>query len=171
MAADDIVLTSVTDGSTAYSVPGRRLVEIEASGPGSVTTGGFAATAGHGLVGDLLDRAGAEWMTDRFGTTTITTVVRIATDTSELFLRSMIDTPETAQVALSPLRALARGRASGAVGAVPVPTIEALGPASRATPGDDADDLVSLLERLAKLRDSGALSESEYLVAKSKLLS
>jgi hypothetical protein len=173
MAADDIVLTGVADGSTAYSVPGRRLIEIEASGPGAVTSGGFVATVGHGFVGDLTDRFVAERMTDRFGKTTITTVIRMATETGELFLRSMIDTPEAAQVALSPLRALVRGRASGATGAVPAPTVEPLNasPASLATAGDGADDLVSRLERLARLRESSALSEDEYLVAKSKLLS
>jgi hypothetical protein len=55
----------------------------------------------------------------------------------------------------------ARSPAAGAPAEVP-----AAGPAEA-----DADDFVSHLERLARLRDSGALSEYEYLLAKTKLLS
>jgi len=180
MVADGIVLTNVSDGSVAWSVAGRQLLEIEASGPGAVTSGGFTATVGHGLVGDLGDRFAAQWMTDRFGKTTIVTFVRIETDSSELFLRSMTDAPGEAQVALSPLRALARqGRAPGTPGAGAASTADAGsgGPTPLTAPlatgpigGDSADDLVSHLERLARLRDSGALSESEYQLAKTKLL-
>jgi hypothetical protein len=36
---------------------------------------------------------------------------------------------------------------------------------------DEPDDLVSRLERLSRLHDSGALSDDEYLLAKTKLLS
>lgn len=94
MAADAILLTSVIDGSTTYSVPAYRLVEVEASGPGAVTSGGFVATVGHGLVGDLTDRYASEWMTDRFGKTTISTLIRLETDSGELFFRSLTDTPK-----------------------------------------------------------------------------
>ena len=36
---------------------------------------------------------------------------------------------------------------------------------------DEPDDLVSRLERLSRVHDSGALSDDEYLLAKTKLLS
>jgi hypothetical protein len=173
MAADAILLTSVIDGSTTYAVPAYRLVEVEASGPGAVTSGGFVATVGHGLVGDLTDRYASEWMTDRFGKTTITTLIRLETDSGELFFRSMTDTPENAQVALSPLRALTRSGPGGAAGArSPLGMSSAAGgSAALAGSADEPDDLVSRLERLSRLHDSGALSDDEYLLAKTKLLS
>ncbi len=190
MPAHDIVCTSVSDGSVCWSLGRRQLLEIEASGPGAVTTGGYTATVGHGLLGDLGDRYAAQWMTDRFGRTTTVTFVRIETDSSELFFRSMTDTPDATQVALSPLRALARQRrpagappgdaaqvaggafdlsgSTGEADPVHAPLAEA---ASSGLPGSGAGgDLVSRLERLAQLRDSGALSETEYQLAKTKVL-
>jgi len=172
---DSIMFTSVTDAAVSWSIEGYSVLEIEASGPGATTAGAFLATSGHGLVGDLMEQASAQWMTDRFGTKTIVTLIRLETDSSELFLRSVMDTPESAQIALSPLRALGRARAPGtalAAGASEAPTAApADGRLSAAAADGGADDLVSRLERLARLRDSGALSEVEYQLAKAKILS
>jgi hypothetical protein len=57
VSVDDVVLTSVRDASVVWCIAGRRLVEIEASGPGSTTTGAFVVATGHGLVGDLMEQA------------------------------------------------------------------------------------------------------------------
>ncbi len=172
LAAETVVLTDVRNGDELYSVPGEQLIEAEASGPGQVTSGGFGVTVGHGLVGDLVEQASAKWMSDRYGTTTITTSIRIQTDSSELFLRSFTVAPDIAQVALSPLRRIApRAQPDGRAGAVPAPPLSPGVPAGTATPTGASDDLISQLERLARLRESGALSDDEYALAKGKLLS
>lgn len=41
---------------------------------------------------------------------------------------------------------------------------------STATPSSSADDIISLIEKLARLRDAGAISEDEYQAKKSDLL-
>lgn len=43
-------------------------------------------------------------------------------------------------------------------------------PAAPAAPAPDGGDLVSRLQGLASLRDSGALTDAEYEAAKAKLL-
>jgi len=171
----DLVLTSIDTAAALWSVAARRVVEVEASGPGATTAGAFVATTGHGLAGDLLDRYSAQWMTDRFGKKTVATLIRLETDASELFLRSVTETPESAQVALSAVRALARGRpprgdseTAGPGGTESSPTGAPV--ASLAGAGATPDDLVSALERLARLRSAGALTETEYELAKAKLL-
>jgi hypothetical protein len=185
LSSEDVLLTNVRDGSVVWSTAAKRVVEVEANGAGSTTTGGFVATAGHGLVRDLWEQQSAQWLTDRYGQTTVSTFIRLETDTAELFFRSLTDTPEAAQVNLSALRALARGRPGAAGGggasagasaetADAQPTLASpasvADPAPVPEPGPAADDLVSRLERLARLRDSGALSTAEFEIAKSKLL-
>jgi hypothetical protein len=159
-----IALTDVGDGAVRYELAAAELTGAEADGPGRVTTGGFAATAGHGLVGDLIDQADAAWLTEKFGRTEIRTNVRITGVASELFFRSVTSLPEAAQVALSAVRAMARGHATPPPGEGP----------ALVSPGRDdgsgAEDLVATLERLARLRESGALTELEFQAAKQKLL-
>jgi hypothetical protein len=159
-----IALTDVGDGAVRYELAAAELTGAEAGGAGQVTTGGFAATAGHGLVGDLMNQAEAALLTEKLGRTEIRTNVRITGIASELFFRSTTSLPEDAQVALSAVRAMAGGRAA------PPPEE---GPAL-ASPGRDdvrgGEDLVGTLERLARLRESGALTELEFQAAKQKLL-
>jgi hypothetical protein len=159
-----IALTDVGDGAVRYELAAAELTGAEAGGPGPVTTGGFAATAGHGLVGDLIDQAEATWLTEKFGRTEIRTNVRITGIASELFFRSTTSLPEDAQVALSAVRAMAGGHATPPPGE---------GPALASAGRDDVsggEDLVTTLERLARLRESGALTELEFQAAKQKLL-
>jgi hypothetical protein len=159
-----IALTDVGDGAVRYELAAAELTGAEAGGPGLLTTGGFAATAGHGLVGDLMNQASAGLLTERFGRTEIRTNVRITGIASELFFRSRTILPENAQVALSVVRAMAGGPA------IPAPGD---GPALDSSGRDQVsggEDLVATLERLARLRESGALTELEFQAAKQKLL-
>jgi hypothetical protein len=183
MTADAVVLTDVTDGSRAHTFPVSQLRELEAIDPATVMNDGLATPSRNGSSGGLPDQATAVWMTESAGKSSIMALVRIVTDTSELLLRSMTAAPDAAQVALAPLRRrLARNaivavappathrpaatRKSDASAPPPAPAPAHAGPAA-----DGDDDFVSRLERLAHLRDSGALSDYEYLVAKTKLLS
>ena len=164
-----IALTDAVNGTETLSVPAGQLISAEASGPGKTTRGAFQATVGHGFLGDLIDQGVAEWMTDRYATSQIRTTVRICATTCELFLLYATDLPEQAQVALSAVRAM-----------VPVSTGQVQPPAGllagiTAPPSltgvaSPDVDLVTKLERLAKLRDAGALSQFEFQAAKDKLL-
>ena len=164
-ASDGIALTDVMAGTVGLSVPAGQLTSAEASGPGKTATGAFAATVGHGLLGDLIDQQAAQWMNDRFARSQIRTTMRICATTCELFLVSASDLPEHAQVAPSAVRAL-----------VPVTTRQSqpagllAGIAAARSPSDAEVDLVTMLERLARLRDSGALTPLEFQAAKDKLL-
>ncbi len=163
-----IALTDVVDGTTRLSVPAGLLTSAEASGPGKTTTGAFAATVGHGVVGDLFDQQMAEWMTDRFARSRIRTTVRICATTCELFLVSATDLPERAQVALSAVRAMVPVSAAQSQ---PPGLLAGITAAPSPAPIASGDlDLVTKLERLAKLRDSGALTQFEFQAAKDKLL-
>ena len=48
--------------------------------------------------------------------------------------------------------------------------VQSLGGAGAAPQDDDADDRVAQLERLARLRDSGALTEQEFEREKARIL-
>jgi hypothetical protein len=162
-----LVLVDIIDGTERFTLADTDLTGAEASGPGQVTSGGFVATVGHGLLGDLMDQTAAARMTERFGRTEIHTTVRITGTDCELFFRSTQDLPEEAQVALAAIRARVCGLAADWVPVRPAP--------DDAVPenavDDVGDDLVTKLERLARLRDSGALTDVEFQAAKDRLLS
>jgi hypothetical protein len=182
-----LVLVDVVDGTERFALADADLTGAEASGPGQVTSGGFVATVGHGLMGNLIDQAAAARMTERFGRTEIHTNVRITGTDCELFFRSTQDLPEQAQVALAAIRARVCGLAADWVPARPAPVSPVPQDAvpEDAAPEDAAredavpedavddvgDDLVTKLERLARLRDSGALTDVEFQAAKDRLLS
>ena len=183
-AASEIVVTAAPDGERLLAVPASQLVGAEASGPGK-TVGPFAATVGHGLMGDLIEVQAAQWMNGRFGGRRIRTLIRIQGTSLELFFTSASQLPEQAQVALSAVRAMAPAAAAGQ--AAPAAQAAPAGPAGpvgllagmTAEPGpvasggpapDDDADLVTKLERLARLRDSGVLTKFEFQAAKDKLL-
>jgi hypothetical protein len=156
----------VAAGALLFKLAATELAGAEASGPGKVTTGGFVAATGSGLVGDLGDQIAARWMTDHFARTEMNTIVRLTGISCELFFRSLNDSPETAQVALSAVRALITGptpAAGPATGALVTDT-------SPDAPSTAAGDLVAQLERLARLHDSGALTDQEFQAAKTRLL-
>jgi hypothetical protein len=175
-----IVLADVGDGTVRYELAAAELTGAEAGGPGQVTTGGFVATVGHGLGGDLLNQAAASRMNEAFGRSEVRTNVRITGEACELFFRSATDLPEDAQIALSAVRAMASGQTlslpadsgpslpAAVTFAVPGGDAPALGPAGAEDAG--GGDLVATLERLARLRESGALTELEFRAAKGKLL-
>jgi hypothetical protein len=82
----------------------------------------------------------------------------------------------TAQVTVNALDARRQGRVSTPPAPAPASapqqqpvSLPAPGPASTPATSDDVD-LVGALSRLAQLRDSGALTESEFQVAKSRIL-
>jgi Short C-terminal domain len=160
---------AAADAALLVELAAAVLTGAEASGPGPVTTGGFVTATGSGLFGDLRDRAAAQWMTDHFGRTKMNTTVRLTGTSCELFFRSLGDPPEAAQVALSAVRALiadsAPARPPGLAGANLLTAVPSSDP-----PVSAAENLVAQLERLARLHQSGALTDQEFQTAKTRLL-
>ena len=170
-APSEIVLTSPADGATLLTVAAARIIGAEAAAP-SQTGGLFVSTVGHGLAGDLLQQRTAQFLNDRFSDKRVRSVIRIQATSCELFLTSS-QLQEKTQVALSAVRALAESRpavqARPATGLLTGLSAEP-GPVTSAAPVPDDADLVTKLERLARLRDSGALTQFEFQSAKDKLL-
>jgi hypothetical protein len=178
-----IALTSARDGSLQLAVPAGQLLSAEASSPGK-PDGSFVATLGHGFFGDVTELQTAEWLNARYGK--VHTVVRIQAATCELFLTTSSYLPEAAQVALSAVRAMVPGSTAPApapasaslldgLSVAPQPMPAAVPAATKAgsglvTEAGPNDDMVSQLERLARLRESGAITQFEFQAAKDKLL-
>jgi hypothetical protein len=171
-ASAAIALTDVTDGRMRLSIPAGQLTGAEASGPGKAS-GPFAATVGHGLLGDVIELGVAQDMNSRFAASRTRTQIRIRASSCELFLITGSYLPEAAQLALSAVRAMAPASATTAT-AAPAGLLAGLegtpGPGITAYPAGDDGDLVSKLERLARLRESGAITQFEFQAAKQKLL-
>ncbi len=162
-----IALTASSDGALLLTIPAAELTGAEASGMGG--GGSFAATASVNPLTNPVQEETTEWMNNRSLGGKDRTFVRIQGTTCELFLTSKSHSPQDAQVALSAVRVLAQG---GRVGSQPGAGLLAglTAPVTPASAGPDDADLVTKLERLAKLRDSGALTQFEFQAAKDKLL-
>jgi hypothetical protein len=167
MARAHIALTASTDGAPLLTIAAAELTGAEASGMGG--GGSFAAAASLNPLTNLMHEEAADWMNNRSLGSKDRTFVRIQGTTCELFLLSKSYSPQDAQVALSAVRVLAQG---GPVGSQPGAGLLAglTAPVTPADSGPDDADLVTKLERLAKLRDSGALTQFEFQAAKDKLL-
>jgi hypothetical protein len=171
-ASSGIALTSPADGALLLNIPARQLIGAEASGPDSRSVGPYVAAVGGTGLPNMLALEQIRRLNERHSTDWIRTQVRIQGTACELFFSSGSYAPDAAQVALSAVRALA-----------PAPPAQATAPAdpmaglahvpgpvpAGGEPGPDAD-LVTKLERLARLRESGALSEFEFQSAKDRLL-
>jgi hypothetical protein len=169
LASSGVALTSPADGGVLLSIPARQLIGAEASGSDPESAGSFAATVSRN---GLLALEPVRWLGDRSDTVRIRTRVRIQATGCELFLSSGSYTPDVAQVALSAVRALvpvspprAAAAADPMAGLAQVP-----GPVPEGREPQSDVDLVTKLERLARLRESGALTEFEFQSAKDKLL-
>ncbi len=160
LGTDSLLFLDIRDGKQLAGIRLSDLTSVEATGPGKQVSGGFVATGGHGLIGDVADQASASWATDKFGSTIYVTSVRVEAPGHELFFRTLTESPEQVQVALAPLRTTIRQR--GQLAPMGDPRV-----GSAAAP---EEDLVSQLERLARLHANGALTSDEYQAAKDKLL-
>jgi putative oligomerization/nucleic acid binding protein len=169
-ASSAIILTNPADGAVLLTISGQQLISAEATGPEHPAPGPFVATAGRlGVPGLALEEV--RRLNERYGADQIHTLIRIQGTSLELFLSSASYQPEAAQLALSAVRALAQARPAVAppaglmAGLSPVP-----GPVIAGQDSEPDADLVTKLERLARLRDSGALTQFEFQAAKDKLL-
>ena len=167
-ASGRITLTASTRGAVLLTIPAAELTGAEASEIGG-SGGSFGVAAGLNPVSNLIREDAAEWLNNR--STKDRTLVRIQTTASEVFLTSKWYSPHDAQIALSAVRALAPAASQPAASHAGGGMLSGLtAPVTPAIAGPDDADLVTKLERLAKLRDSGALTQFEFQAAKDKLL-
>ncbi len=167
-----IALTSPADGGVLLNGAAQQLISAEASGADPESAGVSAATVDRTALSDPHALEQVRWLTARYGSVRIRTQVRIRATVCELFLSSGSYAPNLAQVALSAVRALvplspaqAWAAADPMAGLAHVP-----GPVPSRRELESDVDLVTKLERLARLRESGALTEFEFQSAKDKLL-
>ncbi len=167
-----IALTSPADGAVLLNVAAQQLVSAEASGADPESGGLRAVTVGSTGLSDPYALEQVRWLTARYGSVRIRTQVRIRATVCELFLSSGSYAPNAAQVALSAVRALVPvSPARAGAAADPMAGLAYVPGPVPAGPSIESDtDLVTKLERLARLRESGALSEFEFQSAKDKLL-
>ena len=148
-------LSIVTSGRAAPTlIPYEGMIDVEVAGGVTQNGGGFFG-GGFGVQGALEGMAVATMLNALTTKTKINTVLRIATQTGELFLHHGAVTPANMRVALSPLFTR--------VGA----TKE-----SKIIDGDAAagPDPATQLEQLTRLRDAGALTPEEFETARAPLV-
>jgi len=131
---------------------------IEISGPGQVTKGGGFAGGGFGLVGAVEGIAIAGLLNAITTRTSIVTVLMVADDAHEAFFVNATMVPEDLRRLLSPVFVRLRQYQ-------PRPE-----PSPAQTVSSSNNDIVSKLERLSELRNSGILTEQEFNSAKVALL-
>jgi hypothetical protein len=134
-------------------VPGSELRDIELGGPGVLKSGGRLIGGGLGLAGAAGGIALASVLNSLSATTSIQSILTVRSASSEAFFHNQHATPEQWRRHLSP--AFVR--------------LQQLGDIAKAGAQTGSSDL-DQLERLAALRQTGALSESEFEAAKHKIL-
>ncbi|MQA81130.1 MAG: hypothetical protein GEV10_22040 [Streptosporangiales bacterium] len=144
-------------GQIAATVPFADVVGLQIGGPGEVVVpgevrgGGFVG-GGFGVKGFVLGAASAAALNKVTTRVTdpevlIETLLRISTTNGEIDLVSFEVRPGDLDIALAPVRVAVRRAAAR-----------------------PAADPVDLLERLVRLRDSGALTEEEFAEQKARIL-
>lgn len=138
-------------GERQIVVPYVDVVALEIGGPGAQRTGGGFVGGGFGLEGaaeGMLIASALNLLTTR---TRINTVVCLQTKSAELFVHNVLETPDAMRIRLSRVFSILRSRQH---------------PEERSP----ARDPLERLERLARLRDSGVLTEEEFQAAREPLV-
>lgn len=142
-----------SESRVAITIAFERVTGVETGGPGVTASGGGFAGGGFGVAGFVLGAAAAAVLNRVTTRYSVQTVLRISTLDGELNLVTDEITPDALDIELAPVRVGARAAAR------PNPVSE---------PG--GDDVLDRLERLAKLREQGALSQQEFDIQKQRVL-
>ena len=131
-------------------IPYEEMHSLEIGGRGEVTSGGGFIGGGFGLGGAAKGMAIATVLNAITTSTSVETILRIATPHGEAFFHYAGATPSQLRLALS----------------APVTRVSGVRPAERPAEAGIAAEL----EKLTSLRDSGALTEEEFSLSKKRLL-
>ena len=151
---EGLVVTSHATSMPKIRSPYAEVLAIELSGPGRVTKGGGFIGGGFGLTGAVEGMIVASVLNALTTKTSIQSILRWEAETLEAFFFTSEATPGDLRIKMSPVL----GRVK------PRPIVEA-------TPTLPEADVVSQLERLATLRQQGAIDDDEFAELKRKILS
>jgi hypothetical protein len=150
-----MLLTRPGSSVVVHESPLEELVTIEVEGPGVVREGGGFFGGGFGAKAAVEGMVVAGILNALTTKKEIQTVVRIASNSFELYLSNETVTPSSLRIQLSPVMA--------AMAAKPVlPSVE--------TPVRQPADSVDRLIKLGEMRDRGLLTDEEFGAAKKRLL-
>jgi hypothetical protein len=150
-ASDEAVTVFTPDLHEMGRFPLAGLVALQLGGPGAVTTGGGFVGGGFGLKGAAEGILISSLLNTLTTKTEVNTLVRVTGRDAELIVHTSAATPGELELKLSPVLGRLRSR-------------------EVSQPAEPGRDLTSELERLARLRESGLLSDVEFAQAKAKLL-
>jgi hypothetical protein len=142
-------------GDQPVPVPYDSIVAFEIGGPGARKSGGGFFGGGFGLQGaaeGMLVATALNLLTTR---TNIDTVICLQTRTAELFVHHRHEAPDAMRIRLSQVFSILRSR-------------EAQGSHNQGKP--PVADPIEQLERLAKLHETGILTEEEFQAARLPLV-
>ena len=146
-----VTLLGERNKSLCIEIPYGKLTDLEIDGQGKQTTDAGLIGGGFGARGAVEGVAIASVLNAATRRTRVDSCLRISSAEGEVLLRHTIFTPDQLRVTFSPI--FTRLKAEARTG----------------TPTPTPDDPVTQLERLAKLREAGALTEGEYQAARAPL--
>jgi hypothetical protein len=154
LAEDQMTLASIPlDLAGGVVAPYDYLLDFEFSGGATSRGGGFLG-GGFGLQGAVEGMIVASVLNSLTSKTTINSIVRISGSDGETFLHHGVSLPDELRRLFGPAVNAVKHRS-----------------ADRGRQGEpESNDLVGQLERLARLREAGALTEAEFQSAKTRLL-
>lgn len=123
------------------------LTDLEIGGPGLVTSSAGVMGGGFGLEGAAIGMGIASILNSMTSKSKINTILRFSWAGGELFLHTSRFTPDNARIALSHVFTVMQKKGA-----------------------HTQTDLASQLEKLASLRDSGALTSTEFDQAKARII-
>lgn len=136
----------------ALTIPYKGVTALEIGGKGAVTMGGRFFGGGFGVGGAIEGMALSTILNALTTRTTVTTLIRLTTDTGDLIFHHDVETPDSLRIRLMPV--------FGKIKQVKETNSAVV----------SAPDSVDRLVKLAELLDRGLLTQQEFDQAKAKLL-
>lgn len=145
---DSLIFVRESDGERS-SIPFLDVVEFETSGPGRLTTNAGVSGGGFGLEGFLQGAVAATILNAATSKTSVNTFLRVLTKEGEIYLHTSQVEPEDLKMKLSILSVSMAGRIKNKAA---------------------DEDFVVKLERLQEMMLKGLITQSDYDLAKRRLL-
>ena len=131
--------------------PFNEIIELEISGPGTVTTNAGISGGGFGLEGFLQGAVAATVINAATTKSSTNTFIRLLSSTGEIYLHTTEIEPAALKMKLSPVFVNLANR-------------------SKKATGNSGGSIAEEIERLQKLMKDGVLSQEEFDSAKKKII-